>query len=106
MDYPGIAPAAGPNQTTKTAPTTQVGSAVKTQTATSGVKSVEEPSQEAVKPLRDPRSIAFQVDGGRIITTIIDSQNHTVVEQIPDAEVVRLAAAIDRLQGFFVSAKA
>lgn len=106
MDYPGIAPVAGPNQTTKTAPAHSVGNAVKTRTVTRDAKPVEESSQEALKPLRDPRSIAFQVDGSRIITTIIDSQNHTVVEQIPDAEVVRLAAAIDRLQGFFLSAKA
>ena len=57
-------------------------------------------------PQRDPRSLQFQVDGHRVITTIIDENNKTVVVQIPDAEVIRIAKSIDRMQGFLLEQKA
>lgn len=56
-------------------------------------------------PQRDPRSLHFQVDGSRVITTIIDENNKTVVLQIPDAEVIRIAKSIDRMQGFLLEQK-
>ena len=62
--------------------------------------------QEPVVPLRDPRSLRFHVDGDRVITTIVDENSNTVVMQIPDAEVIRIAKAIDRMQGFLVEQKA
>ena len=55
---------------------------------------------------RDPRSLQYQVDGDRVVTTIIDENNKTVVVQIPDAEVIRIAKAIDRMQGFLLQQKA
>ena len=58
------------------------------------------------QPLRDPRTLQFQVESGRVITTIIDANNKTVVLQIPDAEVTRIAKSIDRMQGFLVELKA
>lgn len=73
------------------------------------VKPVVDPAakqQEAVAPLRDPRSLRFHVDGDRVITTIVDEKSNTVVMQIPDAEVIRIAKAIDRMQGFLVEQKA
>jgi flagellar protein FlaG len=57
-------------------------------------------------PQRDPRSLQYQVDGDRVITTIIDENDKTVVLQIPDAEVIRIAKAIDRMQGFLLEQKA
>ena len=109
MDTSGITSVAAKSQATPAPSTPHVGNAVKART-TSDVKPVEKPVEEApkesLKPLRDPRSLAFQVDGSRIITTIVDAQNNTVVQQIPDADVIRLAAAIDRLKGFFLLAKA
>ena len=59
-------------------------------------------------PLRDPRSLHYQVDGGtnRIIATIVDDGSRTVVRQIPDAELLRIAQAIDLMQGFLVVDKA
>jgi flagellar protein FlaG len=57
-------------------------------------------------PQRDPRSLQYQVDGDRVITTIIDENDKTVVVQIPDAEVIRIAKAIDRMQGFLLEQKA
>lgn len=61
---------------------------------------------EPAGPQRDPRSLNFKVDGGRVITTIIDDNSKTVVIQIPDAEVIRIAKSIDRMQGFLVEQKA
>ena len=57
---------------------------------------------------RDPRSLQYQVDKGtkQIVATIVDESNHVVVQQIPDAELLRIAKAIDRMQGFLVESKA
>ncbi len=63
------------------------------------------PEQEAALQ-RDPRSLQYQVDGHRVITTIIDENDKTVVVQIPDAEMIRIAKSIDRMQGFLVKSKA
>jgi|GEM_PF-1773667 len=59
-------------------------------------------------PQRDPRSLQYQVDGAthRVVATIIDDGSKTVVRQIPDAEILRIAQAIDRMQGFLVEEKA
>lgn len=64
------------------------------------------PTEQASEPQRDPRSLQFQVEGGRVVTTVVDENNQTVVVQIPDAEVIRIAKAIDRMQGFLVQGKA
>jgi flagellar protein FlaG len=57
---------------------------------------------------RDPRTLQFQVDKDtqQVVTTIVDSNNKTVVVQIPSEEVLRIAQAIDRMQGFLVKDKA
>jgi flagellar protein FlaG len=57
---------------------------------------------------RDPRTLQYQVDKStnQVVTTIVDSANKTVVVQIPSEEVLRIAQAIDRMQGFFLEGKA
>ena len=59
-------------------------------------------------PQRDPRSLQYQVDRAthRVVATIVDDSSKTVVRQIPDAEIIRIAQAIDRMQGFLVEEKA
>ena len=107
MDSPGITSTAAVGRATQASGTTQAAPTAKAAEAKPvEQKQVEAPPQEALKPLRDPRSLQFQVDGQRIVTTILDEQNNVVVAQIPDAEVIRLAAAIDRLKGFFLQEKA
>ena len=56
---------------------------------------------------RDSRSLQYQVDRAthRIVATITDG-NKTVIRQVPDAEVLRIARAIDRMQGFLITDKA
>ena len=63
-------------------------------------------ARESSTPERDSRSLKYLVQEGRIITMIVDDQSKDVVVQIPDAELVRLAKAIDRMQGFFIEQKA
>jgi flagellar protein FlaG len=63
-------------------------------------------TKETAPVQRDPRSLQFQVEGDRVVTTIVDENNKTVVVQIPDAEVIRIAKAIDRMQGFLLQQKA
>ena len=57
---------------------------------------------------RDPRSLNYQVDGttNQVVATIVDESNKLVVRQIPDAEVLRIAQAIDRMKGFLLEGKA
>ncbi len=66
-------------------------------------------STEAAKleaPGRDSRSLQYLVDGNRVITTIVDDNSKKVVVQIPDAELIRIAKSIDRMQGFFIEQQA
>lgn len=64
------------------------------------------PPKQEKQLQRDPRSLQFQVDGNRVISTIVDENNRTVVVQIPDADMIQLAKSIDRMQGFLVQEKA
>ena len=71
-----------------------------------------EVKQSAPPPIevrtRDPRSLQYQVDGStkQVVATIVDESNKVVVVQIPDAEVLRIARAIDRMKGFLLEGKA
>lgn len=52
--------------------------------------------------------INFSIDeaSGMHVVKIIDSQSNQVIRQIPSEEAVRLAQALDKLQGLFVKDKA
>ena len=67
----------------------------------------KEPSSVDVRP-RDSRSLNFQVDKDtrKVVVTIVDDDNKLVIRQIPDAEMLRIAREIDRLQGFLLDSKA
>lgn len=45
-------------------------------------------------------------DTGRTIVSVIDAETRQVVRQIPAEEVMRMARAIDRLQGLLVNQQA
>lgn len=66
------------------------------------------PKVDVKVPTRDPRSLQYQVDGTthQVVATIVNDSNKTVVRQIPDAEILRIAQAIDRMQGFLVEERA
>ena len=69
--------------------------------------------QEAVKRLEGFVSIAradisFSVDeaSGVPVVKVMDSQSKEVIRQFPSEEAIRIAQALDKLQGIFVKDKA
>ena len=72
------------------------------------VEDVPKSTTEVAAPERDPRTLQYQVDESthEVVATIVDSSNKTVVVQIPSEEVLRIAQAIDRMQGFLIQGKA
>lgn len=48
----------------------------------------------------------FEEDTHRIITKVIDKESGEVIRQLPSEEVLRIARAIDKLQGLFISQSA
>ena len=50
-------------------------------------------------------SLRFEIDESthRVITKVIDKETGELIRQMPTAEVMRIARAIDKLQGLFVS---
>ena len=68
--------------------------------------------QDAVKRLENFVSIAradisFSVDGasGVQVVKIVDKQSQEVIRQFPSEEAIRIAQALDKLQGIFVKDK-
>ena len=69
--------------------------------------------REAIKEVQQSvgnshTNLQFSVDEdtGRTIVSVIDSETRQVVRQIPAEEVMRMARALDRMQGLFVNGKA
>ncbi|MDQ0139938.1 flagellar protein FlaG [Cupriavidus necator] len=50
-------------------------------------------------------SLRFEIDESthRVITKVVDKETGELIRQMPTAEVLRLARAIDKLQGQFIS---
>ncbi len=99
--------AAQPAATAPARPADKPGVAVRVhQPADDKKKSVETAAPEDHPPERDSRSLQFLVQDNQVITTIVDDQSKKVIVQIPDAELIRIAKSIDRMQGFFIEQKA
>ena len=107
MDVQSIGAASGVSASLQPTARTAPGGAEKTAAPVQKAAPVEETkavSLEQTRALRDPRSLQYQVDSEthRVITTIVDERSDTVVVQVPSAELIRIARAIDRMQGFLV----
>ncbi|QYY27915.1 MULTISPECIES: flagellar protein FlaG [Cupriavidus] len=50
-------------------------------------------------------SLRFEIDESthRVITKVVDKETGELIRQMPTVEVLRIASAIDKLQGLFVS---
>jgi flagellar protein FlaG len=62
--------------------------------------------QELVDVLKTTSiGLRFAIDDQthRVITTVFDKETGEIIRQMPNEDVVRLARAIDKLQGLFVS---
>lgn len=73
----------------------------------------KEEVREAVKEIRqnvggNSTNLQFSVDeaSGRTIVSVIDSETRQVVRQIPSEEIMRMARAMDRMQGLLFNGKA
>ena len=69
--------------------------------------------REAIKEIQQSvdngnTNLQFSVDEdtGRTIVSVIDSETRQVVRQIPSEEVMRMARALDRMQGLLFNGKA
>lgn len=62
--------------------------------------------QELVDVLKTTSiGLRFEIDEQthRVITKVVDKETGEIIRQMPNEDVVRLARAIDKLQGLFVS---
>jgi len=73
----------------------------------------KEEVREAVKEIRqnvgnNSTSLQFSVDeaSGRTIVSVINAATRQVVRQIPSEEIMRMARAMDRMQGLLFNGKA
>src|SRR5688572_6638464 len=73
----------------------------------------QEEVREAIKEIQrnvgnSSTSLQFSVDSatGRTIVSIIDAETNEIVRQIPTEEVMKLARALDGMQGLLVNKKA
>lgn len=108
MDTQAIGSTSGPAATAQTPARTQAAPAEAADAAKhEPVKHTTAPAADDVRT-RDPRSLQYQVDKGtqQVVATIVDDSNRLVIRQIPDAEILRIAQAIDRMKGFLLEGKA
>lgn len=73
----------------------------------------KEEVREAVKEIQqntgsNSTNLQFSVDeaSGKTIVSVIDSETRQVVRQIPSEEIMRMARAMDRMQGLLFNGKA
>jgi flagellar protein FlaG len=69
--------------------------------------------KEAVKHIQEfvnnvTTNVQFSVDNdtGRTIVSVVDAETKQIVRQIPTQEIMKIARALDRMQGILFSAKA
>jgi flagellar protein FlaG len=50
------------------------------------------------------RGLEFELDpaSGRLITRLVDTRDNEVLRQIPSEEMLRIAEALDRVQGLLI----
>ena len=105
----GVAVAPQPARETRGAPAVPVISTPQPKPA----MPTKEEVQEAVKEIQqnvgnNSTDLKFSVDekSGRTIVSVIDSETRQVVRQIPSEEIMRMARAMDRMQGLLFNGKA
>jgi len=69
------------------------------------VQAIKAAIMEANSALRAMnRGLEFELDpaSGRLVTRLVDTTDHEVLRQIPSAEMLRIAEALDRVQGLLL----
>lgn len=106
-DTVAIAPAsAAPTATVKAVRPSHEADRADTRPAAGAPADTAAAVQELVDVLKTTSiGLRFAIDDQthRVITTVFDKETGEIIRQMPNEDVVRLARAIDKLQGLFVS---
>lgn len=89
--------------------TVQTASAVQQPDAVAAQKQLGQALQSINKALQElPSSLEFAIDedSNRAIVKVMDQQTKEVIRQMPTAEALEIAKALDKLQGILVRQKA
>ncbi|MDT3668876.1 MAG: flagellar protein FlaG [Aromatoleum sp.] len=58
--------------------------------------------REAVKPVAQSLHFSLDQDTGRTVVKVIDTETNEMIRQIPSEDILKIAHAIDKLQGLLI----
>lgn len=69
------------------------------------LKALEEVRQ-AVKPVAQSLHFSLDKDTGRTVVKVMDTETNEMIRQIPSEDILKIAKAIDKLQGLLIKQQA
>ena len=88
-----------------TAPVSAVAPATDTQARAADPQAVKEAvaaANEAVKSIRSELNFSVDEDTGKTVVRVVEMSTGKLIRQMPSAEMLEIAKALDRLQGLLV----
>ncbi|NMG76393.1 flagellar protein FlaG [Aromatoleum diolicum] len=62
--------------------------------------------REAVKPVAQSLHFSLDQDTGRTVIKVMDTETNEMIRQIPSEDILKIAQAIDKLQGLLIKQEA
>ena len=62
--------------------------------------------REAVKPVAQSLQFSLDHDTGRTVVKVMDTETNEMIRQIPSEDILKIAQAIDKLQGLLIKQQA
>lgn len=62
--------------------------------------------REAVKPVAQSLHFSLDKDSGRTVIKVMDTETNEMIRQIPSEDILKIAQAIDKLQGLLIKQQA
>lgn len=62
--------------------------------------------REAVKPVAQSLHFSLDKDTGRTVVKVMDMETNEMIRQIPSEDILKIAKAIDKLQGLLIKQQA
>lgn len=62
--------------------------------------------REAVKPVAQSLHFSLDQDTGRTVVKVMDTETNEMIRQIPSEDILKIAKAIDKLQGLLIKQQA
>ncbi|NMG32176.1 flagellar protein FlaG [Aromatoleum evansii] len=62
--------------------------------------------REAVKPVAQSLHFSLDQDTGRTVVKVMDTETNEMIRQIPSEDILKIAQAIDKLQGLLIKQQA